>query len=340
MEIDFHIPVINEGKQYWFVRTYGGEIFPTYYSEGYIGLGVNEVPQSLIKIAADNPSGVYELNKFIHNNTRYKNGAATKVGRELINFEHDIKIGDTIVIPSKNSTELAIGTVTSDVYFVNKPRAFKFRDRVEHLPQKRRHVKWERVIYRDDLNGDLKNLIGSHHGLTNANGYADVIEGTVDSLYIKNDHAYLTLKVNQDEDINAFVLSRFLNDLTYFYQEFCLETGQEIDEDLVIKIKLQSKGKLALKAFCVAGVVGIAGLVALSSDSEVKLEIGKVKVEGKSKGFLKSLTDFLDAKQERAERYERFQDSMKELKAMRYDDSLKKSEEEIRNNTHAEREQK
>ena len=323
------VPTISEEKQYWFIRTYSGETFRNYYANNYVGLGVNNVPQSLIK--SSDFKGLYT---FLDKNTSYKNGAATKMVRELISFEHEMKIGDTVIIPSRNSHELAIGTVESDVYLVENKGTFTFRGRPEPYPEKRRRIKWEKIVYRDDLNGDLRGLTSSHHGLTNANAYADTIEGTIDSLYIKNAHAYFTLKINQDEAINAFVLSRFLNGLTYFYQEWCIEKGYEVNEDLTIKIQLQSRGKVAIRALGIGAVIAIASMIVLSDNNEVKMDMGRVKVEGKSTGLLKSYSNFLDAKQERQIKWQEFQDSMQHLKAMRYDDSLK-SEKEVSDNMQA-----
>ena len=179
---------------------------------------------------------------------------------------------------------------------------------------------------KDSLNGDLKSLLSSHYGLTNADSYRDVIEGSVDSLYIRGNHAYFTLKINQDEEINAFALSRLLNSITFFYQEFCKENDLPADEEFYIKISLQSKGKLALKALQYIGIAGIAGMVILCNNNEVSLEMRGVKLTTKSDGGLRSISDFLDRNQERKIKFAEFEDSMRQLKAMRYDEALKLEE--------------
>lgn len=318
------IPVVNENKRYWFIRTYRGEAFSDYYDKDYVGLGINDVPTQLIKsVNPDDLTNLRNLHNFLNNNTSYKDGAATRAARQLIEFENIVKVGDTIVIPSKNSTRLAIGTVTSDVYAVRNTGTFYFENELHHYPQRRRKVEWDRKVFKDDLQGDLRPLIASQNGLTNADSFADTIDGTVKSLYIKDKHIYLTLKINQDEDINAFVLNRFLTGLTYFYQEYCKENGEEVNEDLTIKIKLQSKGKVAMRAFGMAGLIGLAGMVALSNNNEVEIDFGKVKVKGKSDGLIQSVSNFLDKRQERRIEWEKFNDSMQRLKAKPYTDSLR-----------------
>lgn len=310
---------VTENKRYWFIRTYGGEAFDDYTKKGYVGLGLNNVPFKYIKDVENlkdvETQNFKRLQNFIDANTDYKKGEATKWAKQLYTFVHEISIGDTVVIPNKNSETLAFGTIMSDIYFIKNPGKIFHRDKEEHLPEKRFEVKWEKEIRRDDLQGDLKGLMASHQGITNADNYADFIEGAMESIFIRNDQMYLVLQMGKDEDINAFHLNRFFNGLTYFYNEFCREAGVEENEDLSVKIKLQSKGKTILKAVVYAGVIGIAGILALSNDTELKVEIGGVKVEGKSKGGLKSLTEFLDANQKRKIEYQKFKDSVEALQA-------------------------
>src|SRR5205085_2454018 len=103
------VPVIDADKQYWFVRTYSGELFEDFYTKNYVGLGVNNVPQKLIANAnSKNLNQLQSLQDYIDKNTDYKKGAATKLAREFVSFQHEIKKGDTVIMPSRNSSRLAI----------------------------------------------------------------------------------------------------------------------------------------------------------------------------------------------------------------------------------------
>src|SRR5690606_13736843 len=79
-------------------------------------------------------------------------------------------------------------------------------------------------------------------------------------------------------------------------------------------IKLQSKGTTILKAAVYSGILGIAGLVILSNNSEFQARLGEDSFSFKTDGLLHSVSDFLDRSQERKIRYEAFQDSIKNLK--------------------------
>ncbi len=348
-----NIPVINEDKRYWFIRTYGGETFENYYDNKYVGLGINNVPVNLIKDARvivkspasfteednayeiledtkgndvmENRSAFIRLWEHINQNTSYHFGEATKAAVQLVNFENNIKIGDTVIIPSKNSSQIAIGTIESDVFSVRTPATFYFKNETHQYPIRRRRVKWERLIDKKDLQGDFRGIT-SRQGLTNIDYFKDIIDGTSKGLYIRNAHAYLTLKINQDQEINAFVLNRFLSGLTYFYQEFCKESGREIDENLTIKIRLQSKGKMGIIGTIVVGVAGISGMLHLGNRPDVRMEMGTYHSINASDSYMDFYNQFINHSPERIQKAEEFNTSMQQLKAMNYLDSLPATE--------------
>jgi restriction system protein len=320
------IKEVAENKKYWFVRTFSGEAYREYYKEGFIGLGLNNVPIDYINKAPIDKSSYKTLQTFINNNTSYKKSEATKWANQLIDFNKGMQNGDCVIIPDKNSDRFAIGEIKGDVYRVNNPKTINFRGKVEQLPSKRRKVKWLKEIDKFNFYSDLRAMTSSHQGITNVDAYSEKIEGLLSSLFIKDDRGYLVIQVKKDESINAFDLKEFLDNATYFYQEFSREFGAEYDEsvneDLSIKIQLQSKGKMALSALTIVGLLGIGTIIALSNNSELELDLKSMKLKSKSgDGLTKSITEFLDAKEERRERAIRFDDSIKRLNATRNLDS-------------------
>ena len=241
-----HVRVVNPDRKYWFIRTYGGELYENFYQNNYVGLGFNEVPYEYIRDFKGTAESFKKIQGFINNNTEYKKGEATKWARQLIEFEHEVKIDDMVIIPSKGSHKLAFGIVRSSTILIKSPGQHKIAGEYVELPQKRKKIEWVRVYDKYDFQGELRGLLSSHQALTRADFFSQLLESSLTSIYIKNELVYLTLKVDQEEDINAFELQRFLTGLTYFYKEYCTENGIEVNEDLTIKIKLQSKGKLAV----------------------------------------------------------------------------------------------
>ncbi|WP_282030575.1 hypothetical protein [Winogradskyella eximia] len=311
-----NIRIVDANRNYWFIRTYGGATFKDYIARNYVGIGFNQIPYTYLQnYKKDSAESFEKIKAYVENTTDYKDGAATGWTNQLINFQHDMKKGDLVVIPNKNSSYFHIGIIESDVYVVNENNTFVHDDKYEKYPEKRRKVRWEKSISLDEVRSDLKGMTSTRQAITNINRYSEGIEGHISSIFIKEDKIHLVIKVNQDEDINAFDLSTFLSSVTYFYKEFTLEEESINSEDLTIKIKLQSRGKTVLKGAMYSGILGIAGLVLLSNNSEFKGNLGSNNFSFKTDGLLHSVSDFLDKQQERQIRYEAFQDSIKNLKA-------------------------
>lgn len=309
---------ISSKRNYWFIRTYGGSVFDEFHERGYVGIGLNSVPISLIKSAADNNvAQTEELKIFLKNRYNMILQNATRWSNQLVTFYRDIVVGDVIIIPDENSSHFAIGEVTSDVFQVKKVGTFKDKKgQAEQFPQKRRKVNWLRVESRDRSYNELRNLLSSHQAVTKANKYRHIIEGRISDVFEIDGSTHLVIRINRDEDINAFHFQRFLNGLTYFYREFCIDAGIAPNEELYLKITLNSKGKSYLKGSFKLAVVGLLGIIAISNNNEFKAEIEGFTIAGKSDGLLKSLTDFFDASHERQMEKEKFQDSLRNLEIL------------------------
>jgi len=353
------VRVVEAERSYWFIRTYSGELYNYFYENSFVGLGLNHIPYKYIEEAnADDTATFSRLQTYIANSTEYKKGEATKWAKQLISFDHEIKVDDIVIIPSKSSEYLAFGLVESETYVTKDLGTFKFGDKIEQYPEKRKRIKWLKEIPKYGFRGELKAMFSTHNAVTDVNRFSEIIEGNLSTLYIKDKQIYLSIKIDQDEEINAFELQRFLEGLTYLYKEYCRDYGIQDNEDLFIKIKVQSKGGVFLKGIGIAALVSIAGIIHLASDPEVikalaeiegttglltiaavlalsdstkvKIELGKLgKVEGQSAGLLKSLSNFLDSSQKRKIELMKFTQSIEKLKAKPIDNSVTKEQDQI-----------
>src|SRR5690606_23881992 len=99
------VRIVDSNRNYWFVRTYGGETFEDFIARNYIGIGFNQVPYKYIQEYKNDSAESFErIKAFIEKTTDYKDGSATGWTNQLINFQHDMKIGDLVIIPNKNSS--------------------------------------------------------------------------------------------------------------------------------------------------------------------------------------------------------------------------------------------
>ncbi|MBS7565127.1 hypothetical protein KHS38_12000 [Mucilaginibacter sp. Bleaf8] len=327
-----NVRVIDVDRKYRFIRSYSGQLYNDYYERNYIGLGLNKVPYSIIKQASKTDEPTFnQLRLSIKSIYDFKEGTVTGWANQLINFEHILKPGDMVIMPNQNSSEYAFGIVESETYLAKEDKTFLFEGKYEVVPEKRKKVKWLKQIAKDDLNGDLRGLSATHAAITAADDYSDAIEGHLSSLFIRDNRIFFTIKINQDEDINAFAFNDFLSGLTYFYKEYCEVHGFADNEQLYLKIKMQSRGKMALTALIAGGVVFVATLFALSDNPELKAELGPYKFDFKADGFLKTLShhknEDADKELERRIKYEKFRDSIDRLKANSIHNPVKASDE-------------
>lgn len=336
MKLNFETSVeqireVNQDRKYWFVRTYSGELFTDFVEKKYIGIGFNEVPMNYLSNAdLENDFSKKPLKEFIENNTDYEKGEATKWANQLISFNKSVKIGDIVVIPSKNSSDLAIGVIESGIYLTEEPGNFWFGEKYESYPEKRRKVSWQLIKPRGFFRNDLNSVFNTRQAISNIDDLGNTIEGYLSNVFKKGERTYLTLLVNRDEDINAYYFRDFLDSLTFFYSEICKELDKEVnDERLFIKIKVQSKGKVALWAISSIGVLSLGIITMMAKNPQIKIELGQhIKLDAQSDGLLPAISDFLDKKQERTIQLEKFRRSMEELEIK---DSTDVLEEEIPN---------
>ncbi|MEX8549365.1 MAG: hypothetical protein V5804_17320, partial [Mucilaginibacter sp.] len=208
------VRVVNSERRYWFLRTYSGELYNYFLENNFVGLGFNNVPYQYIEEAQiSDEATLNRLQKYIDSNSEYKKGEATKWAKQLVTFNHLVKVDDIVIIPSKSSDDLSFGIIESDTFFVKTEKTFLFNERYEPYPEKRKKVKWIKTITKLELRGELKNMFTSRGALSSADTYSEVIEGNLSTVYIKNDVGYLTIKVDEDEEINAFALQEFLSSL-------------------------------------------------------------------------------------------------------------------------------
>lgn len=313
------IRVVNDNRAYWFVRTYGGEVFEDFIINNHIGLGFNNVPQQYIVECEnfENNEAQNRLYDFLKNNTNYEGGSITKWKNQLIRFQHEMKNGDIVVIPNKDSNILSIGEITSSVKPLESNKKFYFKDEIHDYPNRVREVKWIKHRPKHFFQNDLRNLFSTRQAITNANDYANKIESGISNMFIRENKMRLVISINQNEDINAFALRDFLDSLTYFYKEFCQELGIEDNEELYIKIKLQSKGKTVLIGSAAAAIVGVSLILSLSKDASFKGKILNQEYEFSSgEGLISTYSNYLNEEQERKIQMIKFLKSQEDLNVL------------------------
>lgn len=267
-EISENIREIPSTRRYWFVRTFGGKLFEYYYASKTVGLLANDVPLEMIKNAPHDNVTFSTLKSHIERNMYRDNpGEATKLANQLVDFYHNMKVDDIVMMPTGNSDFIAFGRVTSNIKERKKSQGtFDYKDTVLQYPTKYHEIEWLTIKRKSDILGDFRPLLSSQSGLTNANKYGEFVESNISSFFEKDEYYYFSLFVdlNNDQELNAFDLFRYLEAVTKLYKHYCAANDIEYNEDLFLKIKIQSQGSNIWKWVKTAGAVGIVGILGMS----------------------------------------------------------------------------
>lgn len=292
---------IPNKRRYWFVRTFGGILFEYYYSSKKVGILGNDVPLALIKNAIHDNVTFSSLQNYIFTNIYPDNtGEATKLANQLIDFYHHVKVDDIVMMPSVDSNYIAFGRVKSVMKERDKPFGkFMYKESQFDYPTKYHDVEWLTIKKKRDVLGDMRPLFSTYMGITNADKYGEFIESSISTFFTKEEYYYFSMFVdlNEDEELNAFELQRYLEAVTKLYKHYCVANDIDDNEELYLKIKIQSQGNNILKWLKTAGGIGVAGIFLMSivgSDPELKYSESE-GFDGNLKGnFFKNITTAYD----------------------------------------------
>lgn len=310
---------VNADKHYWFFRTMGGLYYDEFVSKGYIAIGYNEI---IMKDLADLPDRDDMARAFLKVRLREISKEMTDsqtaiAAGQIVKFYRELAVGDIVVAPSFQSKKYAIGVITSEM----------FEDSSKHGDRdcqfvKRRAVRWEKEVWRHELDPKAILAFGNQQTMSSIDEYAGYIDRKIGQIYTKGNTSYLILRVSQDEDLswNDFM---FIGDLGTLFRDFSkeVELGADLSK-IKMKINVQSPGDillmipdgggwiLALVLVILMVIRGGKSYIRLNSDG---LDAG-VDAEGIGDTFKKILdavSDFLDRNAERSLRIREKMENMR-----------------------------
>lgn len=280
------IDVINEDRNYWFIRTQGGLYFDEFYFDGFVGIEWDEI--SNIEHIKNNT-----LEELKNEVIKYypKIGNHGYVAGQIKRFVEDIKEGDIVLIPNANSERIAFGEIINneiDIYEDNSFEDYLINyddDNIDKksIIKKRRKVRWIKNVKRIELDPYLYKIIYSHSAIVDAKPYEVFIDRILSQFYLKGDKAYLTYKVNQKKDIAGVDISGFV------YNSLNLLDSMDEDcskKEITTKINVQSQGVIQFigPMFSIFALgIGVNCLIG----GEISFLGLKFKTDGFSKTILK-----------------------------------------------------
>lgn len=292
-KILLNVPTFKE-RNYWLVRTQGGQYYEDYRSNDFIAIGHNEISLKDMNESKKNTKNPYELlaTKIKRNNDEQLR--PKYIATQLFKFTYEIKKGDIVMIPSENSTNISFGEIINTPLFLENNIDHSNHKKCAFI--KRKKVKWLKDVYRDDLEPKLYKLLFSHHTITQANQYSSVIDRTINDFYIKDNEANVILKVSAFDEIKARSLFQMGNNLLDIVDQYCKNNNLDIDtSEVEIKLKLESPGTIQLsgKQKTVIAIIGllIVGIVG----GGFKIKYGDFEFDLSTKGAIQKSIEAQEA---------------------------------------------
>lgn len=252
-----NLPIINPERKYWLIRTNGGKYYSEFISNNFVAINYNEIDYEIIGTALSKSS---QENKdaYLREKIEFLYPDEKRPGLVLgyINkFIDDIKEGDIILIPSKDSNKLAFGYVADNTVYYEPPKNIDQRiSDAEPIGQevcryiKRRKVDWIKSIEKDNLDLKLFKAICSHNTISDVSDYGDVIDRCIDDCFIKNDELHLRFDITTDNSIASSTYSLLYTSIDDLINDFnnYSDTNIVSNHDIIIKTQAESPGFIEL----------------------------------------------------------------------------------------------
>lgn len=166
---------------------------------------------------------------------------------KILTFINEVKKDDVVLMPSAGKEIVSFGIIESDeVYFDNSlvvEESLKgLKKQTFGIPNKRRKVKWIKNIEKKYVNSKLLLNLSPPHSISEITDdtIINIIDSTLDFLYVKNDVINLLFKIGKDDDNSLKDIGRYISLLEDMSEFLSCKFG--FDNDISIKLNLNSKG--------------------------------------------------------------------------------------------------
>lgn len=291
-EILDRIPKVKD-RRYWLVRTDGGRNYDSFLAGKFIGIGYNKITLEDIKTGATGDEmGVSILSEKIIKIYGEEEARPKHAARQLIKFAYEIKKGDIIMIPSENSEFIQFAEISNTSAFN------EFDNKYLCDLIKRKEIKLLRQVSKNRLDPNLYKLMFSHHTITDADQYGEVIDKIINGIFIKQDHAHLVLEVQAQHDIKARSLFKMGDIALDLLDEFCEEEGLDYkSDDFEIKLAVASPGFIEISGEVMGGIILLGIIIVAIAGGGFSFVYKKdLKAEIKSDGIIEKVRKFLTTK--------------------------------------------
>ncbi len=292
-------PEIPLERNYWLVRTMGGDYYDDFLKGNYIAIGYDEISIKDIKYSLSFKEGAQKkLSELVDEkaNLTEEEINSAYAAAQILKFANQIKENDVVIVPGKSEEKyVSIGIVDSEIY-----EKSEFKQSEKCTFKKRINVKWTFHTTRFELNPEMYLMFNSRHIISNINDYAEFIDCTYIDYFKKDNKTFIVLRVKNKEEVNSLDLM-FINDVIELAKEYSTENSLNLDlNELKIKICVQSPGDITLFSH-ISEIIALIGLLTiLLNGGGLKLEKYGFDLSTPGlPGLIKSVSEFLDRRKDR-----------------------------------------
>jgi restriction system protein len=255
-----NVAEVPQKTNYWFVRTDYGKYFDTFVKNEFIGIGWNNISLEELKNKNSEQAireKLIKSEKFDPNKPSTKGKVTTIVNK--LNHFINLKKGDIIIIPSRNSSRYAFGTIVSSQTDIDIEKSFNCEF------YKRKKVKWLAVKNIQQLDPNFYRIKISRHTISKLEGYSVYIDNVTNTLYRKNDYTHFVLDITTTKDVNVNSLISLIENMQFLINKINehYSLGEAIDKNS-IRLNLQSPGKIEFKLLIGKSLVTLATIMSLT----------------------------------------------------------------------------
>lgn len=240
MDVYSNILEIPNATGYWLVRADGGKYYDDFFLNDFIAVSDNEITLEMIsKYNKGSLVGITtDFFKDIYGEV-YKGWTAQQIAHAVSRtqkFIVEMKIGDLVLVPSRNSKDFLIGIITSDVYQITEDEVTS-KIEVNYAINpflKRRKVQWLKEIPRYEISEKLYWILSAHQTIFNLEENKENINQLLAPIYIQDGLCHGTIKISKKEGLNA--------NEWYDLYSIIKNHSDNTEDEMIIKSNVQSPG--------------------------------------------------------------------------------------------------
>lgn len=234
------LPVEVPRRNYWFLRTNGGDFFKDFRKNNYVVIGWDDIQPIAEKERTEEILKGYKL---------IYGRMTTRIMNQVYRFCYEMKKGDIVIIPAARSNKFAFGVLTEDSWYEETLTNEVLEDKGACHFKKRRSVKWIQSAEKHMVDSKLYLFFRNQQALSNANDYTEFIERAINPYYILDGVAHINFSVQRKSNIPAPYLPLFITGLLEYASTLSnsiasrqSETEDAFSNKISARINVQSPG--------------------------------------------------------------------------------------------------